>query len=668
MVVAVMAVGLVPLTVAAQRPVAQDTAGRPAADTGRTAALAPIVITGTRVPARSGDLVFATSVLSADRLRREPTPSAATALARLPSVSIDEGAGVAGPTVLRLRGGEESFSQVLYDGMPLNLTGGFMDLQGLTLTNVDRIEVARGAQSAMYGSSAMAGAVQFLTRQGQPGRPRVTLTGEGGTSADHGGQAHSELAVAGGSRRVRYSAAGAGSYFRGVYALPHDLRTWDGSARVDADLGSAWQVTGTFRYMDIASNLPVRDPGVTRAPLDPNQKDGRTRLLSSAVMRFTPGSQWHHAVAVKAYRDDFFYEDQADGLDPADYPFFVFDFNFGLTSVQWRKTAEYAGAWSTSATAPAALTVAFGGKYELEDLRIVQTGDFGDATSAYDRNNGAGYVEVQGRVGPRFDVLAGARYERFEGLAGAWLPRGGLGVTLVPDRLKVRGSVGRAFKAPNLEQQFLDNPFTAPNPGLAPETSLDWEAGLVGTLPDAGFLARGTFFYQTYDDLIRLVPIDTTGRGQNQNLGRSRIVGIEAEVEKWWGERWHVAAGVNWLQSKMVENTGLSDQLYPVGSALLAVPEWTGNVVLEGDLTRVFSATLRGRLVGEQEVFTERFFGERVTLDPYLLLGITVRARVGRLAEAYVRGENLLDTDYVTAYDRPGLPLTVIGGVRLTTP
>jgi vitamin B12 transporter len=666
--IAVVVVGTVPLRVAAQRPVSQDTAGRATSDSGRAAALSPIVITGTRVPMQVWSLVFAASALPADRLRREPTPSAAAALSRLPSVSIDEGAGVAGPTVLRLRGGEESFSQVLFDGIPLNLTGGFMDLQGLTLTNVDRIEVARGAQSAMYGSSAMAGAVQFVTRQGHVGRPRIRLTGEGGTSADHGGQAHSELAVVGGSERIQYSAAGAGTFFRGIYALPHDLRTWDGSARLDAQLGRAWEVTGTFRYMDIASNLPVRDPGATRAPLDPNQRDGRNRLLSSAVVRFSPNTHWMHAVAVKAYRDDFSYEDQADGLDPADYPFFVFDFDFGLTSVQWRRTAEYAGGWSSSASSPTALTLAFGGKYEVEDLAIVQTGDFGDARSAYDRANGAGYVELQGRLGRRVDVLAGARYERFDGLAGAWLPRGGVGVSLVPDRVKLRGSVGRAFKAPNLEQQFLDNPFTVPNPDLAPETSINWEVGLVGTVPEAGIAARGAFFYQTYDDLIRLVPIDTAGRGQNQNLGRSRILGVEGEVEKWWGGRWHVAVGLNWLRSEMIENTGLSEDLYPVGSALLAVPDWTGNILVEGDLTRVFSASLRGRLVGQQEVFTERFFGDRVMLDPYFLLGLTVRARLGSLAEAYVRGENLLDTDYATAYDRRGLPLTVVGGVRVTTP
>jgi len=659
-------IGLVPLTVLAQQGSPQDSARVHVADSAKARVLPPVVVTGTWLPGRPADLIFPTSVLDGAGLRREPLMFGATGLTRLPSVAIEEGAGVAGPTILRLRGGEESFTQVMFDGIPLNLTGGFMDLQGLTLTNVEQVEVARGPQSAMYGSSAMAGAVQMVTRQGEPGRPRIVLLGEGGTSAEHGGQTRGEVAVSGGSRRVRYSFAGAGTYFRGVYALPHDLRTWDASSRIDADLGGAWALTGTVRYMDIASNLPVRDPGVTRAPLDPNQRDGRNRILASAGLRFTPSPHWHHALTLKAYRDDFFYEDQADGLDPADYPFFVFDFNFGLTSLQWRKTAEYLGSWTPTAEGTRPLTVAFGGKFEVEDLSSDQTGDFGDAQSAYDRNNGAGFVEVQGGLGPRVDVLAGVRYERFEGLSGTLLPRAGLSITVVPGYVKLRASAGRAFKAPNLEQQFLDNPFTAPNPDLAPETSVSWETGIVVMAP-AGMTATGTFFHQRYEDLIRLVPIDTTGRGQNQNLGKSRVLGVEVEVDKWWGTRWHASVGGAWLESKMLENTGLSDELYPVGSKLLGVPGWTGNAVLEGDLTRVFSASIRGRLVGRQEVFTERFFGERVALDPYFLLGLTVRARVSRRAEAYVRGQNLLDTGYLTGYDRQGLPLTVVGGMRIST-
>jgi outer membrane cobalamin receptor len=103
-----------------------------------------------------------------------------------------------------------------------------------------------------------------------------------------------------------------------------------------------------------------------------------------------------------------------------------------------------------------------------------------------------------------------------------------------------------------------------------------------------------------------------------------------------------------------------------VGSALFGVPQWTGNAFVEGRLTGAFSAVVRGRIVGEQEVLTERFSGQRVRLDPYFLLGITVRAQLRSWLEAYARGENLLDADYATSFDKPGLPLTAVVGVRVT--
>jgi outer membrane cobalamin receptor len=652
---------LVPLRVATAAPLPQDTAR---ADTGRTRQLSPIVVTGTRVPVSRDALGFATSALEAASLRREPAQWAPTVLSRLPSVAIEEGAGVAGPTILRLRGGEESFSVVMFDGVPLNLTGGFADLQGLTLTNVERVEIARGPQSVLYGSSAMAGAVQFITREGRPGRPQVEVAAEGGTSATRGGQARTEVTVSGGTPALRYSAGASGGYFRGIYALPHNLTTWDGSLRLDASLGRHWDLTGTVRYMDHSSLLPVRDAGVSRVPLDPNQEDGRGRLLSGVTARFAPTAAWRHQLSARVLRDAFFYQCYADGLDPAAYPFPVFDYNFRLDADLWRGTLEYAGTNDLSGGRGGVL-LAYGGKFEREDLGVAQGGDFGDSRAGFARDNGAGFLEVQGRAGRRLDFLGGVRYERFEGLGDEILPRASLVVTLVPDVLRLRAAAGRAFKAPNLEQQNLDNPFTAPNPDLRPETSVSWEAGLVATLPRAAVSARASFFHQVYDDLIRLVPFDET-RAQNRNVGKSRIRGVELEVDRAWGPGWRTGLNGTWLDSRMVDNTGLDGNLYPVGSRLFGVPRWTGNAFVEGDLTAAISVALRGRLVGQQEILTERFSGERVELDPYFLLGATVHARLRPGIQAYVRAENLLDAEYDTAYDRPGLPLTAIVGLRVT--
>jgi outer membrane receptor protein involved in Fe transport len=143
-------------------------------------------------------------------------------------------------------------------------------------------------------------------------------------------------------------------------------------------------------------------------------------------------------------------------------------------------------------------------------------------------------------------------------------------------------------------------------------------------------------------------------------------MGVELELDRTWAPGWRTGVNGTWLDTKMVDNTGLDGNLYPVGSRLFGVPRWTGNAFVEGDLTPALSVVLRGRLVGRQEVLTERFSGQRVELDPYFLLGATVHARIRPWVEAYVRGENLLDRGYATAYDKPGLPLTVVVGLRMS--
>jgi vitamin B12 transporter len=611
-------------------------------------------------------LGFAVSALDLDQLWAEPETQAWSPLAWTPGVSVDQGAGVGGPAVLRVRGGEEPFTQVMFDGVPINLTGGFLDLQGLTLTNVERVEVVRGPQSAQYGSSAISGVVQFITRRGQPGPPRYEFTGEAGTASENGGQARSQLTVAGGNQDVRYSLGGGYTYTRGIYDLPHDLTTIDLSGRLDAALSDKWSVDATARYMDISSNLPVRDQGTTRVPLDPNQRDARDRFIGSAGIGFDPNNSWQNRLSYSAMRDDFEYIDEADGLDPADYPFFVFDFNFALQSLLWRHTAEYVGTNQFRLGDNSSVDVSYGAFAQWEDLSVEQAGDFGDDGSAFDRNNQAAFAELQGNVGPSVRYLAGARVEKFTGLSAQFIPRANLLVNVIGNALGLRAAAGKAFKAPNLQQQFLENPFTDPNPDLEPETSVSWEIGAVSTAPSAGIFGGVTFFHQRFEDLIRLVPTEDGTKSTNDNVGEARSLGIEFEIQRWWSDRILTGLNVTWIDAEVTDNTGLPVDLYPEGSKLTAVPHLMGNLLLDWGVTERLRLATRATYVGEQEVLADRFSGERAELDPYVLLGLTVHYQFVQRVAAYVRGENLLDASYETAFDRPGIPVTVAVGLRLT--
>jgi vitamin B12 transporter len=648
-------------TLDAQQPRADSTPR----DTLRRYALSPIVVTASVVPTAQQEVGFATSAVALRDLVVEPAPYAERALSFLPGASIDEASGPGGPTVLHLRGGNEPFTQMLFDGVPINISGGFNDIDGLLLTNVERIEVARGPMSALWGSSAMAGAVQFITREGQAGPTRVEVRIEGGGSTARGGEARSEITASGGSERLRWSSGLGFAYDRGVYALPNDLRTGDLSLRLDAAPAPQWTVTATARYMAIQTHLPVRDPGATRVPLDPNQRDGRHRWLGSLSTGWAASPTWHHRLTAALLWDDFVYRDARDStLNPAAYPFFVFNFDLEARSTLLRPSLEYVGSNELSfAGSLSRLALAYGARWQREMESSSQAGDFGPAQTFFGRNNSALFTEVQSQVGP-ISVLAGARVEKFQGLPAALLPRASVVVSLVPDRLSLRATAGRAFTAPNVDQQYLDNPATVPNPNLRPASSVSWEVGATLTGRQRAFTVGVGYFHQRYDDLIQTVAADTGAKQTNKNLSRTQASGVELELERRWSGRWRTGGNLAWVTTEVLDNAGLDPTDYPVGGSLPAVPRLTGNVYVEADLSRSVTTLARLAVVGRQTVFTERFAGQRVETAAYSLLELSVGWRLTSALEVYSRLENLLNTRYITAYDRPGQPRTVALGLR----
>ena len=661
---AVLAVVAGPMAVGAQLAPRSDTTAR---DTMRAYALPPLVVTASLVPASPQELGFATSVLQREILVSEPTPYAARALTFLPGASIDEAAGPGGPTWLHVRGGDEPFTQIMFDGVPINISGGYSDIDGLLLTNVDRIEIARGPLSALWGSSAVSGAVQFITREGRVGPTQFEVLAEGGRATEHGGQAHSELRVAGGTERWRYSSGLGFAYDRGIYALPNDLLTTDASLRLDATPAGRWTLTATARYMATQTNLPVRDPGATRVPLDPNQRDRHYRWLGSVSTGWAATATSHHRLTISALWDDFIYEDARDSLlNPASYPFFVSNYNLSFRSTLLRPSIEYVGTNELSlGRGGSQLAISYGAGWQTEAEANSQAGDFGSSNTEFGRANAAVFSELQGRLGPRLSLLTGARLEKFQGLPIELLPRASVLVALLPDRLAVRAAAGRAFKAPNLDQQLLDNPGTIPNPSLRPESSASWEIGATVTAPHRLLTLSVGYFHQRYNDLIRTVPADTGLKQTNKNLGRTQAVGIEIEVERQWSQRWRTGANLTWVKTEVLDNAGLDTAAYPVGGSLPETPSPTGNAYVAADVSRSLMTLARVTLVGRRTVLTERFAGQRVTTDPYALLELVVQWHMSKTVNLYTRTNNLFNTKYLTAYDRPGIPRTVVLGMRV---
>ncbi len=628
--------------------------------------LPPVVVTVSREPVRADRVGTAVTIVSVQDLRTEPPRYAFELLRDLPGAHVDEGAGPGGPTIVRIRGGEEVYTQILLDGVQVNQTGGFFDMQGLALSNLERVEVVRGPQSAAWGSSAMSGVVHFITPRGRPGPTRWGIRAEGGGASKFGGGFRTELSASGGSEAVQYSTGVGVGLNRGVFELPHDTWTGDASLRVDYLPSSNWDVSATLRYLRYQGRLPVRDPGATRVALDPNARNERDRLASSLRARYSPSERWSHQLRADLFLDDFLFHDESDGLDPADYPFFVFDANLDFTERLLRPRLEYqgsvrSGSWGTGNGA----VLTFGTLWEHSNVDQSVSGAFGDSELAFDRQSGAAFAEVLWDVAPRLSAMAGLRAEKFEGIHAEVTPRVNAVFRAVPGLMDLRAAWGKGFKAPSLSQQFQENDFIAPNPELEPERSRSWEVGAALTPLEQSLRLELTYFDQRFDDLIRTVALEGSNRAINRNLGRSRARGVEWSARLQTHPLFAVGSAGAWVETEILENTGLNPEEFPLGEALPFRPAMNGSVFVEFLVPRSLRTFLRASYVGSQTVLSERFSGQRVELEGYFVLDATLTYVPRNGFSVYARAENLLAQDYEVAFDRPGIPVRASVGVRL---
>jgi vitamin B12 transporter len=571
------------------------------------------------------------------------------ALRSLSGGHVEESAGPGGPTILRLRGGEEVFTQILLDGVQLNQNGGFFDFQGLMLTNVARIEVLRGPQSALYGSTAMSGVVQMFTPRGEAGETHASAMVEGGTGEEHGGAYRGSADVSGGTERFRYSSGAARGFTRGTYALPHNLRSTEGSLRFDYLPSQRWAVTAIGRFMGIDSKLPVRDPGATRVPLDPTAFNTRDRLVTSLGLQFQPSEAQTHTLRAMRYGEDFVYGDSRDGV--AMYDFFVFDANIDYNFRFSRTGVEYVGRYHPAASRVA---LSYGLQTEREALDESSSGDFGPSSLEVARNSGAAFGEARLTPTKRLEILAGARVEKYEDLDAELTPRASATFVLLPDRVVLRASAAGGFKAPNLQQEYAASAFIAPNPDIKPETSTSYEAG-VDVRTAAG--TRGltlTAFTQNFTNLIRTVALEGTQQQINRNLGRSRAQGLELTLNTQASPRIGGSIDVIWLRTEILDNTGLSPTEFPVGESLPFRPDLAASAELRIAPVKRLGLALRATMLGSQWVLTERFSGQRVKLDPHALAGLTAAYELDHGLGVMLRVENLTNAQYDAAYDRRG--------------
>src|SRR6202162_2782420 len=188
-----------------------------------------VIVTAQTEPTREQQPAAPTDIITLQEIIDRQAVTLPDVLAYSPGVTFGRTGANGGTASIFLNGGNSNFTKVLIDGTPINPPGGAVDFSILTLDNVDKIEVVRGAESALYGTDAVSGVIQLFSHRGITRIPEVNLFAEGGgfSSARGGAQ------IAGLLGAFDYSLAG--SYFQ-----------TDGQGSNDAFLNRS--LSGNFGY------------------------------------------------------------------------------------------------------------------------------------------------------------------------------------------------------------------------------------------------------------------------------------------------------------------------------------------------------------------------------------------------------------------------------------
>jgi vitamin B12 transporter len=572
-----------------------------------------VVVTATANPEEEKTLGVATTVITREDIDKSGRVTVLELLRAVPALDVVQSGSDGSLASIFLRGTNSTQTLVLVDGARVNSAyfPGY-DFSGLTTENVERIEIARGPFSALYGSDAIGGVVQIFTRPPQQGV--AGSVSAGGGNADTASASAFVTAGAG-----PFSAAASYRYGNTNGDVPNsNWRENNGSARVD------WQPSADARIGLEGSILSgkVGSPGPVGA-LNPDAfsifKEERIALPASVAL--SPTNHLNGFVASVWSKPE--YEDPLGG--------YAAQTDARTLQAQVTDTATF-GAHAVTA-------IAMWNRSTVTNTDTFGTNLDGQSTTIW----GIG-VQDSVTLG-QFSINGGIRYDGNSQFGDAVSPRGSISWLSQDRKWKLRAAGGSGFRAPTVGELYF--PFYG-NPNLKPERSVSWEAGGEAYVVDGGRV-EVTYFWNDLKDLI----IYDFATSRTENIGSARTQGVEVGYRQQILEPLALAASYTYLDA-----IDLTDH-----RPLIRRPRNTASLTVIVQPLAPLSIEVRGLYVGNRPD-GDPVTGLPVTDPSYFRLDLFASWRLGSVAP-YLRLNNLTNASYDEAAGYPAAGIRAMGGVEL---
>ena len=599
------------------------------ADISRT--LSEVVVTGTRAHTDIRHLPVTVSVLSRRDLTHDNRTSILpTVTAWVPGVfntargvlGYGVSGGGSGGISVRGLGSGEGRMMVLVDGHPQ-----YSGIYGHSIADsyqtmmADRVEVLRGPASVIYGSNAMGGVINIVTRGMHHDGTNLSANIAGGSY----GTFISE--VSGNIRRGAFSGNIAAQYNRSDNHRPDmGFEQYGGHLNLAYRFNKHWRA---FADGDV-THFNASHPGTVSEPMA-EADQWITRGVVNAGIENSFGST---SGALTVY-SNFGRHKLNDGyiIATGSPQQRLFRSSDALTGVSLHQSASlFAG---NRITLGADYQHIYGHAYYTSRA----TGEVLDTPNKQSgkehMHEVAGYALVHQDLNSFLTIDAGLRYD-WHSVAGAeWIPQGGIVLRPNP-KAEIKATVGKGFRNPTMREMYLYPPS---NEDLHPERIVSYELAWTHRPGSGRFQYGANVFYITGDNLIQTVD------RRNVNTGKVENWGIEAEASWTISPSWHLSTNHSWLH-----------MVHP----LLAAPQYKGYIAMQ-----YIHKKLSVNLSIQQITGLYTVLGSKGRQENFTLVGLSADYRLSPAVSLWTRADNLLAQRYEIIAGYPMPRATFMGGIKI---
>lgn len=577
-------------------------------------------------------------------IRTLALPQLVDVLRLSPGVSISRTGPTGSQTQVRIRGAESNHTLVFIDGIEANDPASSGDFRWETLGSdgIERVEVLRGPQSALWGSEAIGGVVAVTSRKPISGT-KVFGSAEAGSFDTRRAAAGFNL----GSEKAGIVVQSSGFDTSGIDAIADGPAERDGFETFAASVKASIRPSDAGEFGIVArhsSSLSAFD-GFDSTTFQRADTDDATRIRSTALRGHarlaTFGGGWRHEVFGTYLATDNINRNAGDFLNRSEARTF--------------RTGYQTGVDLRTGIALHRLTAA--AEYRIQRFRADDEGFLGGTRQRVSRERSSAVIDYGLNAGP-LSLGVSLRHDDNDSFADTttWRTTGRLALN---GEWSLRASAGEGVADPTFTEQFGFFPGSfVGNPDLKPERSFGWDAAIV--YAHTGFSADiGWFQTDLEDEIVSVFDPSTFLSGVANANGRSKRRGIEASFDSQPARWLHVGGNYTWLDADEAPVAG-SARIREVRRA-----RHSGTLTASFDIDAAnvsFTASYVGK---RRDIDFDAFPARDVSLGDYVLASLGGRLPISDRLELTGRIENLFDSRYEDVFGYQTQGISAFGGIRV---